>query len=95
MPNHDFDDQAWEAQVSLRPEWLKVASLDQAVTVAMMYRGKHELGGGNWSGGQVWDEDGRMVARISYNGRAWEPGRYPTPEIDVRRFDEERDARRT
>jgi hypothetical protein len=24
---------------------------------------------------------GEEVARVSYNGRVWEPGKYPTPEI--------------
>ena len=30
-----------------------------------------DLGGGNWSGGQIF-EAGRQVARVSYNGRVWE-----------------------
>lgn len=34
--------------------------------------GFHELGGGNWTGGQVFD-GGTQIAYISYNGRAWTP----------------------
>ena len=30
-----------------------------------------DLGGGNWSGGQL-VEAGRQVARVSYNGCVWE-----------------------
>ena len=30
-----------------------------------------DLGGGNWSGGQLF-EVGRQVARVSYHGRVWE-----------------------
>ena len=30
-----------------------------------------DLGGGNWSGGQLF-EAGRQVARVAYNGRVWE-----------------------
>lgn len=32
--------------------------------------------------GRVTDaKTGVEVARVSYNGRVWEPGKYPTPEI--------------
>jgi hypothetical protein len=33
-----------------------------------------DIGSGNWSGGagEVRDENGQVIARISYNGRAWE-----------------------
>ena len=33
---------------------------------------EHDLGGGNWSGGEVYEE-GTLVARVSYNGRVWRP----------------------
>ena len=33
------------------------------------------IGGGNWSGGQVYDtSNGEFVGKISYNGRFWEKG---------------------
>ena len=91
VPNGDFSEGSWEAQVELGPEWLRVGSLAVASAVAMAYRRKHRLGGGNWSGGQVWDDGGKMVARVSYNGRVWEPGVWPTKEVDVKGFDEARE----
>lgn len=42
---------------------------------------QNDVGGGNWTGGQVYDASGVQVAQISYNGRAWKPGLYPQPEI--------------
>ena len=46
------------------------------------YIAHYELGGGNWLGGEV-KKDGKLFAKISYNGRAWEPGNYPTAEIPL------------
>ena len=31
-----------------------------------------ELGGGNWNGGEVYNENGQTIAYVSYNGRVWE-----------------------
>ena len=35
--------------------------------------GQYDLGGGNWNGGQICEE-GRPLARVSYNGRVWDMG---------------------
>ncbi len=48
-----------------------VGSFDEASSICMAYIKKHNLGGGNWTGGQV-TKDGKEVAYISYNGRVWE-----------------------
>ena len=32
---------------------------------------QHDLGGGNWSGGQIF-EAGRQLARAAHHGRVWE-----------------------
>lgn len=89
-PNPDFDERSWESQVSIKPIWKTVHSLKEAVQEVARFRTQNNLGGGNWTGGRVVDDEGKDVARISYNGRTWEPGRYPTPEIDTRKFDKER-----
>jgi hypothetical protein len=34
----------------------------------------NQLGSGNWSGGDIFD-DGNLVARVSYNGRVWRAGK--------------------
>jgi hypothetical protein len=38
------------------------------------YKNDYELGGGNWPEPIV-KCDGRAVARLSYNGRTWDPGK--------------------
>lgn len=59
-----------------------VASFGEAARVCRDYIETHDLGGGNWTGGDV-REGGRLVAHVSYNGRVWGPGPYPQPEIIV------------
>ena len=62
---------------------LGVNTLREAITIATRYRDSYDLGGGNWRRAEVLSaHTGRVVARISYNGRAWRPGPYPQPEID-------------
>ena len=52
---------------------LLVPSLDVAKVMCREYIRHHGLGGGNWSGGQVYLADSLIqVAQISYNGRAWD-----------------------
>lgn len=54
--------------------WQKVNSIAEASAACRTFITDNELGGGNWAGGDVQDEAGKIVARISYNGRAWLPG---------------------
>lgn len=49
---------------------VEVQSLEEASEVCKRFIDKNELGGGNWSGGQVYDRD-QHIADISYNGRIW------------------------
>ena len=51
-------------------EFVRVRDLQEASKVSQGYIRGHDLGGGNWTGGQVY-RDGIMVAYISYNGRVW------------------------
>jgi len=48
-----------------------VASLREAALVCSRYRDEHNLGGRDWSGGDV-KLGGKLVARVSYNGRVWD-----------------------
>ena len=50
--------------------WVGVTTLKEASEVCRRYIDRWELGGGNWSGGDIL-EDGKLIARISYNGRVW------------------------
>lgn len=54
--------------------WLKWAStLAAAQQLYITARNKSDLGGSQFSDGEVYDEMGQYVARISYNGRLWSP----------------------
>jgi len=47
-------------------EDLKMASL-----ACLEYIKKWNLGGGNWTGGQILS-NGKQIAAVSYNGRVWD-----------------------
>lgn len=49
---------------------VEIESLEEASKVCLNYIYEYELGGGNWSGGQVY-QSGKQVAYVSYNGRVW------------------------
>ena len=51
----------------------EVASIAQAQAAAREYIDTNGLGAGNWTGGEVTNAAGEVVANISYNGRAWAP----------------------
>jgi DNA repair protein RadC len=70
-PNPDFDMDSHEATISIPEKRVKVSSLGEARSVVMKFIRDNDLGGGNWTGGEVY-KDGQRVATISYNGRVWE-----------------------
>ena len=45
-------------------------SIEECQTIVRKYIEEHNLGGGNWTGGEVY-EDGVQIGSISYNGRYW------------------------
>lgn len=49
----------------------RVSSMREASLVCREYIEEHQLGGGNWTGGQI-TKNGRIVAYVSYSGRVWE-----------------------
>jgi hypothetical protein len=57
-----------------RRQTVPVSSFEEASRVCQAYIGKHELGGGNWTGGAIYDGRGKQIAYVSYNGRVW-PGK--------------------
>lgn len=68
--NPDFDQDPTSA-ISL-PAYYPVNTLEQASQVCRQYIQDNNLGGGNWTGGNVYDVTGKIVAHVSYNGRIWE-----------------------
>jgi hypothetical protein len=55
-----------------RTRWVAVATLDEAASACRAFIDEHDIGAGNWTGGEV-QRDGEPVARVSYNGRVWLP----------------------
>ncbi len=51
---------------------VSVTTLNDASQTCRKYIDENGLGGGNWVGGDV-TSDGKVVARVSYNGRVWLP----------------------
>lgn len=46
-------------------------SIEECQSSVRDYIDKYDLGSGNWSGGNVY-ENGKYIGLISYNGRFWE-----------------------
>ena len=84
--NPDIRGGYWEGRPSEGRKVVRATSLAEASKLCGEYISRNGLGGGNWTGGDVRDAEqgGILVARISYNGRAWEPGAWPTSEIDLK-----------
>lgn len=57
----------------VKPIRVAVSDLAEASRVCRQFITEHDLGGGNWTGGTVY-QDGKKIARVSYNGRVWDNG---------------------
>ena len=63
----------WQEPVeSGKRQTVDADSIEAAAKICREYIERNHLGGGNWVGGKV-TQDGKHIADISYNGRAWEP----------------------
>lgn len=52
--------------------WAHVDTLKEAVELCRLYISFYDLGGGNWNGGLITQNDnGLLVGKVSYNGRVW------------------------
>ena len=47
-----------------------VETFNIARLMCLEFISNNELGGGNWSGGDILD-NGKLIAYVSYNGRVW------------------------
>lgn len=52
------------------PKAMPVRTVKDAIRVCRDYMHKNELGGGNWIGGQIY-QDGNLIGYVSANGRYW------------------------
>lgn len=70
LPNPDFDRNSHEGTVRVKKHMVKVDSPEQASDVVRRFIDEHDLGSGNWSGGNL-HMNGKKVGYVSYNGRLW------------------------
>jgi hypothetical protein len=57
-----------------KPRRVHVASLKEASDVCLAYIAKHNLGAGNWNGGEIGyiGIPNEVYAKVSYNGTVWD-----------------------
>lgn len=80
--NPDMRQDASRALPGVRRKIVHVATLGDASKACRLFIECHDLGGGNWAGGEVKNVYTKeIVAKVSYNGRVWNPGAWPTAEI--------------
>ena len=63
--------------------YFEVNDLLEAKNLTQKFIKEFDLGGSNWVGGRVIDEENNFIAQISYNGRVWESENYPSKEIVI------------
>ena len=69
--NPDYGQNPYKKLLGTESHFYKeVDSFEQASKACLEYIKEFDLGGGNWSGGQI-IENGQMIAYTSYNGRVW------------------------
>ena len=71
--NPDLDGGYWSHMTRPKAMWVKASSLADASDKCRAFISLYELGGGNWSGGDI-KHKGIVIARVSYNGRVWDAG---------------------
>lgn len=80
--NPDFGQDPTRPLYGVKNTLAIVDSLAAAARACRKWIEDNDLGSGNWVGGKVIDRTTKQqVAQISYNGRIWNPGPYPQPEI--------------
>lgn len=62
---------------------VKARDFAEASRLCLAFIHQHCLGGGNWNGGQVYDDQGKQVAWVSYNGKVWGPGAGPSATLPL------------
>jgi hypothetical protein len=100
-PNLDFEPPSRERFIKKGLTYATVRNMKEASRTCQRFIRDNELGGGNWyaggSGsvmpGDVFDENGEMVGRISYNGRMWSPDEKEVFERRRRAFAARRGSR--
>lgn len=78
--NPDFRQDPGNPLPGVPSKRVPASSLVEAAKLCRAYIDEHELGGGNWTGGDVFVDDD-LVARVSYNGRVWRAKSEPSKKL--------------
>jgi hypothetical protein len=70
--NPDIAGGYWNGKPTEGPAMRKVETFREAAAECRAYIERNGLGGGNWTGGQVFADKKTQVARVSFNGRVWD-----------------------
>jgi len=70
-PNPDYDKNTHNGSINIKPKKVKINSLQEASTIVRKFINDNDLGGGNFTGGNIYS-DNKIVGRVSYNGRIWD-----------------------
>ena len=70
--NPDIAGGYWQRpKESGKAKFVDVKTFAEASQVCLRYIQTNELGGGNWSGGDILNDNSEQIAYVSYNGRVW------------------------
>ena len=88
-PDYQQDHKAYISPPLTRP----CDTFAEAVEYCRNYIGTYNLGGGNWTGGQIYHPTKGMIAKVSYNGRVWkttngewQPGQEEITELESNNY---------
>ena len=70
-PNPDYDAPDDRATIRIKAFRHTVDSFKDASRAVRHFIKTNELGSGNWTGGRIFGDGGKIVGRVSYNGRVW------------------------
>jgi hypothetical protein len=52
--------------------WIDCSSKEDASIKCQDYINRNELGGGNWAGGEIIEDNGVVIGKVAYNGRIFD-----------------------
>ena len=67
--NPDFNQNPYEPLYGVPSYMFKCQTIEECVQEVRRYIELFNIGSGNWTGGQVYDENDNLIGRICYNGR--------------------------
>lgn len=70
--NPDYGENPYDQIDGAWTQMVHINSIEEAQQVVREYIAEHNLGSGNWNGGNVWNEQNEYIGCISYNGRFWD-----------------------